>query len=83
MGSPKEIEALTRGPGGSGEGALGPVTWVSAGGIHSAAVVGKNVYTWGGSSYGQVRCRAGVPYGCRAGGFGYGVVHTLKEQSIF
>lgn len=54
MGSPKEIEALTRG-GPTGNEDLGPVTWVSAGGIHSAAVVGKNVYTWGGSSYGQVR----------------------------
>eukprot|EP00752_Nemacystus_decipiens_P002865 g2666.t1 len=53
VGSPKEIEALTSGAGGSSE-PLGPVTWVSAGGIHSAAVVGKNVYTWGGSSYGQL-----------------------------
>ncbi|CAN0308068.1 unnamed protein product, partial [Hapterophycus canaliculatus] len=50
--SPREIEALTTGvddvPG-------GPVAWVSAGGIHSAAVLkGGRVFTWGGSSYGQL-----------------------------
>eukprot|EP00904_Undaria_pinnatifida_P001602 jgi/Undpi1/11442/HiC_scaffold_30.g13739.m1 len=52
IATPKLIEALAKGKDG---GPLGPVTWVSAGGIHSAAVVeGGCVYTWGGSSYGQV-----------------------------
>lgn len=46
------IEALNPGNGRDGGGA---VTCVSAGGIHSAAVVeGGAVFTWGGSSFGQV-----------------------------
>lgn len=40
---------------GKNEEPLGGVTCVSAGGIHSAAVVASGcVYTWGNSSYGQV-----------------------------
>ncbi|CAM9138723.1 unnamed protein product [Laminaria digitata] len=52
VATPRVIEALATGKDG---GALGPVTWVSAGGMHSAAVVkGGCVYTWGGSTYGQL-----------------------------
>lgn len=52
VATPKVIEALATGKDGA---PLGPVTWVSAGGTHSAAVVkGGCVYTWGGSTYGQV-----------------------------
>lgn len=51
-GVPRVIEALKPGDGREGGGA---VIYVSAGGIHSAAVLeGGGVYTWGGSSYGQV-----------------------------
>lgn len=47
------IEALRPSDGREGGGV---VSDVSAGGIHSAAVLeGGAVYTWGGSSYGQVR----------------------------
>ncbi|CBJ31000.1 conserved unknown protein [Ectocarpus siliculosus] len=52
VGCPRVIEALKTG---EGDAALGPVSWVSAGGIHSAAVLeGGRVFTWGGSSYGQL-----------------------------
>lgn len=51
---PRVIEALKTDKTGS---PIGPVLCVSAGGIHSAVVVeGGFVYTWGGSSYGQVSC---------------------------
>ena len=37
------------------------VTYVSAGGIHSAAITASGcVYTWGGSSYGQVQAPGGI-----------------------
>lgn len=55
-GVPRLIEGLQAGEGREGG---GPVTCVSAGGIHSAAVVESgSVYTWGGSSYGQVSVSA-------------------------
>lgn len=54
IGCPRVIEALKTG---ESDVALGPVSWVSAGGIHSAAVLEcGRVFTWGGSSYGQVCC---------------------------
>lgn len=47
---PRRIEALSNDAAGGQE-----VASVSAGGTHSAAVMtGGDVYTWGGSSYGQV-----------------------------
>lgn len=52
---PRVIEALRAS---DSQGTGGIVTGVSAGGIHSAAVLeGGGVYTWGGSSYGQVLYR--------------------------